>query len=126
MILKGWWGAGAALLPERKDEKDGFRVVRPFSFVQEPNPSLGWPAWSALTALVVDQGWIAATAVDSVVWSRARDLGEAVVVVGIVWSAPGVAPSLLDTLGTWKQPLDDSGPYGARVAPFVIESLLAQ
>jgi hypothetical protein len=125
VILKGFWGSGAALVPERRDDGEGFRVLRPFSFVDEPNPSLGSPEWSALTALLVDQGWVAESKVDSVTWSKTRDFAQLVVLVGVVWPAPREVERLWEALSEWKLPIDDSGPYGASKAPFVLEELTA-
>ncbi len=125
MILKGFWGSGAALVPERRGDTEGFRVLRPFSFVHEPNPSLGYPEWSALTALLVAQGWVAESKVDSVTWSKTRDLAQVVVLVGVVWPAPREVDRIWEALSEWKLPIDDSGPYGASWAPFVLEELTA-
>ena len=125
VILKGFWGSGAALVPERRGDGEGFRVLRPFSFVHEPNPSLGYPEWSALTALLVDQGWVAESKVDSVTWSKTRDLAQVVVLVGVVWPAPREVDRIWEALSEWKLPIDDSGPYGASWAPFVLEERTA-
>lgn len=126
VILKGFWGSGAVLVPEQRNGTDGFRVERPFSFVQEPNPSMGFPEWSALTALLVDQGWVSESDVHSVTWSKTRDFGQLVVLVGVVWQAPREVERLWTSLSEWKQSIDDSGPYGAREAPFVLEALGAE
>jgi hypothetical protein len=58
VIIEGWWGVGAILVPEKRKSVAGKRVLRPLSYVREPNPSLGWPSWAALDTILVDCGWI--------------------------------------------------------------------
>ena len=51
----GWWGSGSITLAAQPGEHAG-HVLRPFAFVRERNPSLGWPYWYALDVIFVDVG----------------------------------------------------------------------
>jgi hypothetical protein len=101
--VHGWWGVGALLIPEERDGDAGFRLLRPFSHVLIPNESLGAPSWAALEAILVDQGWVAATAIDTApIRANAEEqiFEPAVELRGVIRAAPEV------TDGTWQPLLD--------------------
>lgn len=93
--MTGFWGSGAELVPERRDGSAGFRVLRPFSFVRERNPSLGWPGWVALDALLVETDWVAEGDVSTLTLRNAADdpmLEEPVTLRGVVRKVSGEQP----------------------------------
>ncbi|MFT3770543.1 MAG: hypothetical protein QM820_34370 [Minicystis sp.] len=70
VALDGWWAVGALVVPETRNGIAGERVLRPFSYVRETNPSLGWPSWAALDTILVDCGWASS---ESAVTTSASD-----------------------------------------------------
>ncbi|WP_162274093.1 SURF1 family cytochrome oxidase biogenesis protein [Leptospira tipperaryensis] len=57
-MLQGFFHKTEILEEATKDGEKGYLILKPFSFVREPNPSLGWPSWYAMDAVLVNVGWI--------------------------------------------------------------------
>ena len=100
VVLSGWWGVGALMVPETQDSEKGWRVLRPLSFVRETNLSLGWPSWAALDTVLVDCGWFPdAQAANAPVTLSASDplfLEHNATVYGWVRRASAITPA------TWE------------------------
>lgn len=124
VIVKGFWGVGAVLIPESRDGGAGFHVLRPFSFVRERNPSSGWPSWFALDAILVDEGWIPAgdaTSLQSRDAYRDPMFEEPVTVRGVVREVRGEGMSRLwDPLTKLGEDLG-AAPYGNELLPIVLQ-----
>ncbi|MBM9500558.1 hypothetical protein JWG44_09895 [Leptospira sp. 201903071] len=56
--LSGFFHELEILEEATKEGERGYLVLKPFSFLRESNPSLGWPSWYALDAVLVNVGWI--------------------------------------------------------------------
>ncbi len=59
VIIKGYYRPGEILLQKKNNNgKNGYHVIKPFAFVRQPNPSVGWPSIYALDVIMVNTGWI--------------------------------------------------------------------
>lgn len=58
VLVKGYFHESRILIETKKNGMNGYTIIKPFSFVRAPNPSLGWPAWQALDAILVNIGWV--------------------------------------------------------------------
>ncbi|MBM9577676.1 hypothetical protein JWG45_11330 [Leptospira sp. 201903070] len=56
--LSGFFHKLEILEEATKDGESGYLILKPFSFLRESNPSLGWPSWYAFDAVLVNVGWI--------------------------------------------------------------------
>jgi hypothetical protein len=117
VILRGWWGVGALLVPESRAGVAGYRLLRPFSYVRTPNDSLGAPSWAALDAVLVDQGWFTETAAEATpVTTAAREqmLEEPVEIRGTILRVPTVSGAAWARLRTILDELHGP-PYGSEL-----------
>ncbi|TGJ99317.1 hypothetical protein EHO59_15725 [Leptospira semungkisensis] len=57
-VLIGHFHPAEILIEATKFDHPGYLVIKPFSYVHKPNPSLGWPSWYAQKAILVNVGWI--------------------------------------------------------------------
>ena len=112
------------LVPETRAGTAGFRMIRPFSFVRERNPSLGWPSWFALDAILADCGWIAADSIDAVSFRDAAYdpmFEEPVTIQGVLRR-----PEKSTVHGLWEElnglaARRDAGPHGQNLLPVVLQ-----
>lgn len=123
--LEGWWAVGALVVPEARDGQPGQRVLRPFSYVGETLPSLGWPTWSVLDTVLVDTGWTPAAALPAAPVTTA--LGDPLFterrdhVRGWVTRAPGVTERAWDALHPLvRRP--GTYPYGDELVGVVLSA----
>ncbi|MEI1278574.1 SURF1 family cytochrome oxidase biogenesis protein [Leptospira venezuelensis] len=58
VVIRGYFHSAEVLVPGKKDNMDGYWIIKPFTYVRERNPSLGWPYWAALDAVLINVGWI--------------------------------------------------------------------
>jgi hypothetical protein len=64
--VRGWFRPGGIFIARRSPKGEpGFVVIKPFGFVRQPNPSLGWPSWFALDAILARVGWVPKQAMES-------------------------------------------------------------
>jgi hypothetical protein len=121
--VRGYWGIGAVLVPETQAGVAGYRVLRPFRFVRERNPSLGWPSWYALDAIIVDNGWIEAKSLDSLSLPTERKdplFEDPVTIKGTLRKPPSNISRLWEHFDNVRDVLD-LAPYGQNSLPILIE-----
>ena len=56
--VKGYFHDAELLVPHVKDGINGYKLIKPFSYVREKNNSLGSPAWQAFDAILVEVEWV--------------------------------------------------------------------
>ena len=121
--VRGYWGIGAVLVAETRAGVAGFRMLRPFRFVRERNPSLGWPSWYALDAIILDTGWIKAELLDSLsLPTDSKDplFQEPVTIAGTLRKPPSSIARLWEHFDSVREALD-LAPYGENLLPIMIE-----
>ena len=121
---QGYWGEGAVLVHETREKTAGYRVIVPFSFVTDKNPSLGWPGWYALSAILVDRGWVSSESLTTRTFAKGSGdplFEGSKTLRGIVQPAPAQLALL------WKhfdhlQMRSDWPPYGREKLPFLVSA----
>ena len=116
-MLVGYWANEVAIVPEVRGGIKGFRRYRPFRFVHERNPSVDWPEWYALTAILVDEGF---GEDEPLPW---RDgLEEVAAVVGLVRPWGQGARLVWDKLREARGGV--GAPYGKHELPMVVSDVI--
>lgn len=123
VVLVGYFAEEVAWVEERPSASDPERVrwrrYRPFRFVRQRNPSLGWPEWAALSAVLVDEG--TADANEPPLPLAGRDLENVEVVVGRLRPWPRSAPKVWRVLLASRG--ESAGPYAQEELPLVLDDV---
>jgi hypothetical protein len=123
VVLVGYFAEEVALVAERSSTSEPERVrwrrYRPFRFVRERNPSLGWPEWVALSAVLVDLGTVDEN--EPPLPLVGKDLRNVEVVVGQLRPWPRSAPKVWRVLKASRG--EGAGPYAQEELPLVVDDL---
>jgi len=56
--VEGYFHPSEIRIGMKKNGKEGYTIIKPFSYVRKKNPSAGWPRWFAFDAILVNIGWV--------------------------------------------------------------------